>query len=125
MGYFKKGLATFGALAILGLAVFAGGLKIGSTGTKIVSHYHATSSVDVASIAPYAATSSLIAVPGALVGDKVIVTVTSGDLLSTTSSLSLFGRVTTSSYVSTTFRNTSGTAFDAGASVIDISTWGY
>jgi len=122
--FYKRGLAVFGALTVLATATVAG-LKIGSTGTTIASHYRSTLSVNPDSIAANGATTTVVTVTGAVAGSHCGVNATAGDLLSTTSTVHLACRAGTDS-ATVFYRNTSSTAaFDAGTSTLSVQVWGY
>lgn len=99
-------------------------LSIGG-GTVITKHLRTTVSIDPQSIAANSATTTAVALTGATVGDHVSLAVTAGDLMGTTSTAVLAGRVTASDVVTIYYRNVSSTAFDAGLSTISVQTWKY
>jgi len=100
-------------------------LAIGG-GTVITKHLRTTVDVNPQSIAANGATTTAVTLSGATVGDHVSLSVTAGDLMGTTSTAMLSGRVTASDVVTIYYRNSSSTAaFDAGLSTISVQTWKY
>jgi len=124
--FYKKGLAAFGGLLVIGAGVFYAGLRIGTSGTLIEAHYRTTQAVNVDSMGAGQSTTTNVTLTGVVVGDHVDVKVTAGDFLSTTSTGLVFGKVTEADTVQLIFRNnTSTAAFDAGMSTFSVQIWEY
>ena len=124
--FFKRGLAVFGAITVLGLLTL-GSLKIGTSGTTIDGHFRATATVNADSIAANGSTSTAVTLTGAVVGDHCHAAVTAGDLIGTTSTIAgLPCRITATSTATVYLNNTSSTAaFDAGTSTLSVQGWSY
>lgn len=121
----KRGLSVFGAIGVLVLASFAA-VKIGTNGTQINGHFRATSSYNMLSLAANNSTTTSVTVTGALAGDHCDVNVTSGDLLSTTSTARLACRFTATSTATVYVFNASSTAaFDPATSTLSVQAWQY
>lgn len=96
---------------------------IGGTGAAKLDYVgFVTTSIDVASMAGFAATSQVVSTTGAVVGDNAIVSIVFGDLAGATSSALVTGKVTSNNNTTLTFRNTSSAVIDFGANIIGITT---
>lgn len=96
---------------------------IGGTGAAKLDYVgFVTTSIDVASLAGYAATSQVVSTTGAVVGDASIVSIISGDLGGTTSSPRVIGKVTSADNTTLYFINTSSSVINYGANAIGITT---
>ena len=123
--FFKRGLAVFGAITVLGLLTL-GSLKIGTSGTTIDGHFRTTASVNADSIAANGSTTTVMTLTGAGTADHCDVDVTAGDLLSTTSTARVACRITATNTATVYYFNTSSTAaFDAGTSTLSVQAWSY
>ena len=127
--FYKRELAVFGALTVLGLGIF-GTLKIGgSSGTAIDGHFRTTAVINADAVTAQSSTTSNITLTGVVVGDHVDVDVIAGDLGGSTSTIELRGIVTATNTVQIVFRNYAATStqasFNAGASTLSIQGWSY
>lgn len=111
-----------GGLAIASLATLeTGTIKVGASGSTYDYVGSVTTSVDVASLTTFLATTTVVSVPGASVGDQVLTTVISGDFFGSTSTARLGGRVTSADNVTLTFQNASSATINYGPSVFGIT----
>lgn len=116
MTLFKRGLSVFGAITILGAAIF-GSIRIGSSGTTITQYAHTTTTVNPASIAAYGSTSTRIAIPNLDADDSVMVGVRPVEWTFATSTIDLWATYATSGYADLYYQNTSATALDLPSGV--------
>lgn len=113
-------LGLSGTLSVTG-GVTAGTLTVGSAGTASDLMVRTTLTVDPASIAASAATSSDVTLTGAGTSDHCYVSGLSGDLTGSTSTAVLSCVVTASNVATVYYRNVSSTAaYNAGSSVLSI-----
>jgi hypothetical protein len=113
-------LGLSGTLSVTG-RVTAGALTVGSAGTASDLMVRTTLTVDPASIAASAATSSDVTLTGAGTSDHCYVSGLSGDLTGSTSTAVLSCVVTASNVATVYYRNVSSTAaYNAGSSVLSI-----
>lgn len=118
-------LGLSGTLSVTG-GVTAGTLTVGSAGTASDLMVRTTLTVDPASIAASAATSSDVTLTGAGTSDHCYVSGLSGDLTGSTSTAVLSCVVTASNVATVYYRNVSSTAaYNAGASVLSIKAESY
>lgn len=116
----NRGLSVFAAIAA------TVGLVIGVGGTRITGHYRASLAVNPESIAANGATTTVMTVTGAATTSHCNVGVTSGDLLSTTSTARLTCKFTAADTATVYYINTSSTAaFDAATSTVSVQGWSY
>lgn len=118
--FFKRGLAVFGALTILGLAAFTS-LRLGSSGTVITQFVHVTSTVNPSSIAAYDSTSTRFAIPNLDSDDSVWLGRRPPEWTFSTSTIDLRVTYATSGYADLWYKNTSGTALDLPSGVPGIN----
>lgn len=113
-------LGLSGTLSVTG-AVTAGTLTTGSAGTASDLMVRTTLTVDPASIAASAATSSDVTLTGAGTSDHCSVAGLSGDLTGSTSTAVLNCMITAANTATVYYRNVSSTAaYNAGSAVLSI-----